>query len=151
MLLEVLIAFVIVVLCAIPLIYPHTAMLKAQNQFVRKMELDHAVNLLYGHVVEKLYLNKFNWNDINMTAFDVTDEMLKEAHYDKPLQYQGSFAFIEENHKPKEIGNYNLYQYNLVFTFIPNELKNKKELKPEDKLTYRYTVFLVRDLRGPGG
>ena len=151
LLLEVLIAFIIVVFCAIPLVYPHTAMLKAQNQFVRKMELDHAVNLLYGNILEKLYLNKLNWTDINQTTFDITDEMWKEAHYNKPLFYKGTFAFVEEKHKPKKIENYNLFQFKLVFTFIPKELeKGKEELKQANKINYTYTVFIVRDLRVPG-
>lgn len=148
-LLEVLIAFALVALCAIPLIYPHTAMLKAQNQFVRELELDHAVNLLYGNVVEKLYLNKINWNDINHTTFEITESMLKEAGYDKPLGYKGKFAFIEEKHKPKKLGNYNLFKYNLIFTFIPNEnLKSGGEAQEKNKRQFKYIVFIVRNLRG---
>jgi len=150
MLLEVLIAFVIVAFCALPLIYPHTAMLKAQYQFVRKMELDHAVNLLYGNVLEKLYLNKLNWTDINQTTFEITDAMLREAHYEKPLAFKGSYAFIEEKHKPKAMGNYNLFKFNLVFTFLPVEYQNsKEETKEANKIVYKYKVFIVRDLRGP--
>jgi hypothetical protein len=147
MLLEVLIAFALVVLCAIPLIYPHTAMLKAQYQFVSKLELDHAVNLLYGNVLEKLYLNKLNWTDITQNPMEVTEEMLKEAHFLKPLPYQGTYTFIEDDHRPKKIGPYNLFQFTLVFSFISTALKKEsEEIKQKNKIEYRYKVFLVRDL-----
>lgn len=151
-LLEVLIAFAIVVLCALPLIYPHSVMLREQHQFVRELELDHAVNLLYGNIAEKLYLNKINWPDLNNNTFEISEAMLKEAHYDKPLGFKGSFAFIEEKHKPKKIGNYNIFKFNLVFTFIPNEyLKSDDKIKEKNKRVFKYIVFIVRDLRAPGG
>lgn len=151
MLLEVLIAFAIVALCAIPLILPHAVMLKAQRQFVRKMELDHAVNLLYGNALEKLYLNKINWTDIILqNPFEITSETLREAHYDKPLSYSGSYHFMEDKHKPEKLGNYNLFQFTLLFSFLPNEFKNSKdEVKQKNKVDYKYKVFIVRDLRPP--
>lgn len=152
MLLEVLIAFAIVALCAIPLISPHAVMLKAQRQFVRKMELDHAVNLLYGNVLEKLYLNKINWTELTLqNPFEITPDLLKEAHYDKPFGYSGSYVFTEDKHKPEKLGNYNLFQFTLRFTFLPDEFKNSKdELKQKNTLEYKYKVFIVRDLRPPG-
>jgi hypothetical protein len=67
-LLEVLIAFALIALCVLPLIYPHVAIYKAQNKFARKLELDHVVNLLYGKVLEKLYMNTIPWADLAQTT-----------------------------------------------------------------------------------
>ena len=63
-LLEVLIAFALIVLCVLPLIYPHVAMFKSQKAFIRKVELDHVVNLLYAKILEKLYMNSIPWQEL---------------------------------------------------------------------------------------
>lgn len=70
LLLEVLIAFALVTLCAIPLIYPHTAIYRAQREFVSKIELDHEVNLIYVDLLQKLHRNEIPLADIrNETLF----------------------------------------------------------------------------------
>lgn len=149
-LLEVLIAFVLIALCVLPLIYPHIAIYKQQLEFSRKLELDHLVNLLYGRVLEKLYMNTIPWHDIPQTTFEVDDALLKEVQYDKPMVYAGTFTFGEgePRFKPKDPSEYTLYLYPLTFNFIPKELKNTPgKVKESDIIKYRYDVFLVRDLR----
>jgi hypothetical protein len=151
-LLEVLIAFALIALCVLPLIYPHVAVYKAQNKFARKLELDHVVNLLYGKVLEKLYMNAIPWTDLAQTTFPVDEGILKEVLYDKTFYYTGSYNFSEEppRFKPKDPGPYSLYLYQLTFNFIPNELaKEPDKIKETDRIKYKYDVFVVRDLRGP--
>lgn len=150
-LLEVLIAFALIALCVLPLIYPHVAIYKAQNKFVHRLELDHAVNLLYGKVMEKLYMNTISWADLTQTTFPIDEGVLKEAQYDKPLYYTGSYNFTEHppRFKPKDPGPYSLYLYKLTFNFVPNELaKEPSKIKETDRIKYQYDVFVVRDLRG---
>lgn len=151
-LLEVLIAFALIALCVLPLIYPHVAIYRDQSKFAHKLELDHAVNLLYGKVLEKLYMNTIPWNELAQTAFPVDDALLHEIGYDKRLFYQGSYNFFDEppKFKPKDPASpYSLYLYKLTFTFIPIELaKTPEKVKDTDKIKYRYDVFVVRDLRG---
>lgn len=139
LLLEALIAFILVVACLIPLIYPHVAIYRSQNEFIRKMELDHAVNLLYGNVLEKLYLNKITWSQLTQESFDIDDELLKEAGVTKPLAFKGKFMFQKEAEKSKEDGSLGLFKFILTFKFEP--LKGDKQ-----PLTFEYNVFLIREL-----
>jgi len=149
-LLEVLIAFALIVLCVLPLIYPHVAIYKAQNTFVRKIELDHVVNLLYGRVLEKLYMNTIPWNDLAQTTFHVDGELLKEVQFNKPFYFTGSYNFFEtpSKFKPKKPENYSLHLYKLTFNFVPIEFaKGSNDVKESNLIKYQYDVFVVRDLR----
>lgn len=151
-LLEVLIAFVLITLCVIPLIYPHIAIYKDQIKFTHKLELDHAVNLMYGKIIEKLYLNTISWNELTHATFPVDEGFLTEIRYNKPFFYQGSYTFSEKppTFKPKDpTSPYFLYLYKLTFRFIPVELaKTPEKIKESDILKYHYTIFVVKDLRG---
>ena len=158
-LLEVLIAFALVALCVLPLIYPHVAMFKAQNTFIRKVDLDHVVNLLYAKILEKLYMNSIPWNDIEQTVFPVDAGLLGEIQYDKPLYFSGSYNFSEPwpvtdpkypypVFKPNTPGPYSLYLFKLTFNFLPQEFaKATDEVKQQNNIKYQYNVFVVRDQR----
>jgi hypothetical protein len=152
-LLEVLIAFALVAMCVLPLIYPHVAMLKSQNAFIRKVELDHTVNLIYARVLEKLYANTIPWGELGQTVFPVDNALLNEIPYQKPFYFIGSYNFFEvpPRFKPKDPGDYSLYLYKLTFNFLPVEYaKASDEVKKKQALKYQYDVFVVRDLRKPG-
>lgn len=149
MLLEAMIAFALVVLCAIPLIAPHTAMLKAQRQFIRKIDLDNAVNLLYASVLEQLYLNTIGWNELTHRTFPIYKEDLQRLGFGNALGYEGSYQFHEVRHKPNdENAPYFLYLFKLTFSFLPDELsKATDDVKEKNTLKYIYEVFVVRDKR----
>jgi hypothetical protein len=149
-LLEVLIAFALIALCILPMMYPHVAIYKAQNKFIHKVELDHVVNLLYGKILEKLYMNTINWNDLEQTTFPVDAEILKEIQFDGSFYYTGSYNFFEKppRFKPKNQESYSLYLYRLTFNFIPIEFaKASNEVKESNLIKYHYDIFVVRDLR----
>lgn len=150
MLLEAMIAFALVVLCALPLLAPHAAMLKAQHQFIRKVDLDHVVNLLYASVLEQLYLNTIGWNDLMQNSFPIAKEDLQKLGYPN-VYYEGSYNFIEvkPRYKPTDVNaDYALFLVTLTFNFIPSELAGKgADVKDKNTLKYRYEVFLVRDRR----
>jgi hypothetical protein len=152
-LLEVLIAFVLVAMCVLPLIYPHIAIYKAQKSMVDKAELDHVVNLLYAKILENLYLNVFSWHELEQATFQVDSAMLEEIQFDKPFPFTGSFNFNETPtlHKPKKLpALYSLYLFKLTFHFLHNEYKNASdEIKKKKTTNYTYDVFVVRDLE-PG-
>ena len=144
LLLEVLIAFAIVATCALPLIYPQIAIYKAQKQFEQKVDLDHAVNLLYGEILRRLYLNEIPWADLQGKATTIDEEMLRRAGVELTTSsYTGFFKFTEINHKPKLASPYSLWLFNLSFTFSPKRSLNS--LKP---VHYEYKVFIVRNLSG---
>lgn len=150
-LLEVLIAFVLIVLCILPLIYPHVAIYKSQNRLVKQIELDHAVNLLYAKILEKLYLNSIRWGDIESRVFSIDEPMLKEAGFNHSLHYIGSYNFFEEKplFKPKKKGApLSVHLLTLTFNFLPKEYENATdEIKKDKTLKYKYEVFVARDLR----
>lgn len=151
LLLEALIAFALVALCVIPLIYPHVGMLKAERRFVRTVELDHVVNLLYADILEKLYLNKIGINDLFQVSYEVDETALRNSGYTKPFPFFGSYKFTDKKHKPKQAGPYGLYLVQLNFTFLPKEFSNANpKIKEENTLEYEYEIFLVRDQRPPG-
>lgn len=146
LLLEVLIAFAIIVLCIFPLIYPHAAMAKAQKEFVQKVQLDHAVTLLYGQIYQDLLTNKIEWPDIiNKRRFEVTPEDLQKFIPDY-LPYKGWYQFELKSQKPPQFQDKTAYIYFLKFTFEPIKIskKNQKNSKP---LEYIYQVFILRDLK----
>lgn len=150
MLLEAMIAFALVVLCALPLLAPHAAMLKAQRQFIRKVDLDHVVNLLYASVLEQLYLNTIGWNDLMQNTFPIAKEDVQKLGFPN-VNYEGSYNFIEvkPRFKPNDVdANYSLFLVTLTFNFIPSELTAASaEVKKANTLKYSYEVFLVRDRR----
>lgn len=149
MMLEAMIAFALVVLCAIPLIAPHTAMLKAQRQFIRKIDLDHAVNLLYASVLEQLYMNTIGWNELLHRPFPILKEDLQRLGLSAALGYEGSYQFHVKEQKPKdENAPYKLYLFTLTFQLIPDEFSKKADdIKEKNTLRYTYEVFVVRDRR----
>lgn len=148
MMLEAMIAFALVVLCALPLIAPHTAMLKAQRQFIRKVDLDHTVNLLYASVLEQLYMNTIGWSDL-MRPFPIHKEDLERLGFSNGLGYEGSYQFQIESRKPKDENSpYMLYLFNLTFHLIPEALsKATDDVKRDNAQIYTYKVFIVRDRR----
>jgi hypothetical protein len=145
MLLEVLIAFALIVLCALPLIAPHVGLLKVQHQFLRKVDLDHAINLLYGSVLEQLYMNSIGWADLMQNQFPIPEQEFQR------LGYFGSYNFNEvaPTYKPRDPeAPYALYRLTLTFNFIPLEFaRASDEIKQKNTLKYRYEVFVVRDRR----
>lgn len=151
LLLEVLIAFTLIIFCLVPLIQPHVLMLKAQRSFIQKIEVDHLVNLLYAHIYEKLLKNEIPWQSIQAkTVFSVDEALLREVNYLKPLPYVGSYQFQEIKHKPKTTDpTFTLYLLRLTFTFLPNELVSRGNLTLEEikKNSYEYQIFVSRQLK----
>lgn len=151
LLLEVLIAFAIIVLCIFPLIYPHAAMARAQRQFIKKIELDQAVSHLFAQVYQDLLTNKIEWRDIeSKRQFEVSSKDLEKFNNNKSMPYKGSYHFEEVIHKPKSDTPPETiaYIYNLVFDFDPlNETKKIKGGNEKNPLEYKYKIFILRDLR----
>lgn len=64
LLLEVLIAFFLVALCALPLMQPQFAMLKAERAFINGVTLDRLVNQFYAELLQKFYRGEVPWASI---------------------------------------------------------------------------------------
>lgn len=151
LLLEVMIAFAIILLCIFPLLYPHVMIAKAQKEFIQKIELDHAVTLLFGQVYQDLLSNKIEWRDIEgMRKFDVSDEELKKYNQDRFLPFKGSYRFKKIKQKPPASQNpeatANLYEITFSFAKL-NTLKNKLTKSKNNTSKYVYQVYILRDIR----
>jgi len=134
LMLEVLIAFALIVLCALPLIYPHIGMIKAQKELINKSSLNHFVNLQYVTILEKLHRNEIPLNDIeNGKIFSIDQENLKEIPGYKVQGYTATFQFIKQRHKARNDQGFTVYLATLQLKFTP-----KKGDKP---LSYEYEVF----------
>ncbi len=127
LLLEVMISFALVVLCALPLIYPHTYILRMQREFIQEIELDHYVNNNYAELTEMLYKNQVPWEVIS------GKRTLPLNPPDIPVT--GTLQFEEKKHKPDEAPTYGVYLFEITYTFT-NGLK------------YTYNLMLVRDIPG---
>jgi len=135
-LLEVMIAFALIVLCIIPLIYPHVFILKTQRDFIKKIAVDHIVNLHYADLVEKMYKNEIPWDEIMQEApIPIGKDKIKQLMGEGSFPYEGSYRFIEIKHKPNEEAPKMVYLMNLKYQFI----------KKEEILTYDYEVVLVKN------
>lgn len=125
LLLEVMIAFALIVLCALPLIYPHTFILRSQKEFIQEIQLDHYVNAHYAELVEALYKNQIPW--------DVISGQRTLPLNPSKLPFKGTLKFEELKSKPDDSPSYTVYLFEITYTFT-NELK------------YVYHLMLIRDL-----
>jgi hypothetical protein len=143
LLLEVLIAFVLVVLCVIPLIYPHVYMVKLEKEFIGSIDADHVANALYAQLYEKLQKNEIPWDKLlDKTPVVVDDAVITEINNGRALPYKVSYQFEELNHKPKTPQPLSVYLFKVTYLFNP-----KIEKSNEDKsLKYSYQVFIARNL-----
>lgn len=137
-LLEVMIAFALVVLCAIPLIYPHVFILRAEKQFVAEAALDHQVNLLYAEVMEKLYQNAIPLEEILEG---------KEIPVGTLLSFTGSYHFEVVKKKESSEKKHNAYLLRLVFQFTPE--KGVFVEKSSAPITFEYLIPLEKGTAAP--
>lgn len=146
MLLEVLIAFALIVLCALPLIYPHVFILRSEKKFVSTVELDHFVNLLFVNMMQKLYQNEIPWSVIEEgKPQPIEESMMQTIGSGEDLPFDGSYRFKVARKKVSKDENHAAYVFDLIFTFIP-----KKGAFPEkvtDKYVYEYKVVVERKIK----
>lgn len=144
-LLEVMIALALIALCVLPLLAPHAFLLKQQKQFISTIELDHAVNLLYADMLEKLHKQEIPWQGIQEgTVFPIDESAYKRINYDKTLPFTGTFRFEDIKHKINEKEQWGVHLLKLIFTFVPTQqltgAESEKKIKP---LEYSYQVFVT--------
>jgi|GEM_PF-1735476 len=145
LLLEVMIAIALIVMAAIPLIYPHLYLLRTQRHFMDKVELDHVVNLHFVDVMEKLYNNQISWAAVlNELDFPITEEELEQYSGNKRFPFKGSYRFKVQIFKPKgEAGAaLTLYLLDLDYLFTPTNQSSAID----NQLKYHYDLFVVRDI-----
>lgn len=148
-LLEVLIAFALVALCALPLIFPHVFILRSEKKFTASVELDHATHLLYAYLLERLYQNDIPWADIETgKELPIDHTLFEAAGYKKSLPFNGSYKFTILKQRPPHPTDSAAYLFDLEFTFVPKyEFFLEKNAETDhDKIFYNYQVAIERKL-----
>lgn len=153
-LLEILIAFALVALCILPLIYPHVFILRSEKRFISTVELDHFVNLLYADRLQRLYQNEIPWQDVeNGKELPIDASILESMKYSGNLPFLGTYQFVDIRHKPRKPEDRTVYLFNLIFTFLPKpgfflekQAKTEEAIERE-KIIYKYQVAVERRLK----
>lgn len=142
-LLEVLIALTLIAMCALPLIYPHIFLLQAQRKFVKTIELDHYVNLMYGDVFQRMHTGDISWNQIqSKEEISIDDAMLMriQAHNLPKIGFKGSYHFGPPLRK-KAGPVWGAYVIPVIFKINPEATKTPSKL-----LSYEASVYVLRQL-----
>ena len=148
LLLEVLIAFALVVLAVLPLVYPHYYIYQQQRAFIDKIDLDIAVNLIYVKLMERLYKNEIPWTNIHSDReFPIDESFLEQVGYTKKFPYNGTYQF--HLIKTKKNPQYALNSVMLTLRFNPKIIKkdsNDHELQ-KNRMVYEYKVFIAQQFK----
>lgn len=140
-LLEVIIAFFIVSICAIPLLAPNIWMIEGERRFTFEIEAGHIANLLSLNFLEKLYYNQFSWEELNDIAVHPIPPALWEGI--RPMSgwpYTGTYSFQIEKSKPGQDNSQSFHLFFLNLFLLPNDTKEKK-------LHFKYEIFVERKLK----
>lgn len=90
LLLEVLVAFFLVALCAVPLIQPQFAMLKTEYSFVRGIALDRLVNRYYADLLVRFYRGEVPWLSVGTLEKPAVPESINDPAL-QALGFSGTY------------------------------------------------------------
>lgn len=144
-LLEVLIAFALIVMCIIPLISPHVNIHRAQVRFGDEVELDHVVSLLYGEMTRRMYRQEIPFQELLSPLEKFIDNaLIVGAGYAKPLPFRGTYRFEVLHRKGDDPPTKELLHLKLVYDFYPLSLPKdiKDEAKQKLKKTFSYEIVV---------
>jgi hypothetical protein len=153
LLMEILIAFSLVLMCAFPLLYPHFAMLKAEKEAIHTIELDRLVGFVYSDLIIKLYRNQIPWKEICQQDNTPSQPQDIDAKFqDNPslLQklretgYTGTYQLeqIEQCPKYKKKQNFRISHHLLkvIFSFKPSSKPTAKPIEFERHIYIKHEV-----------
>lgn len=123
LLLEVLIALVIVILCAYPLLSTHFFIYKTEKKFAKTAEAHRLVNSVFGYIVEQLYANKILWKDVlEQTIYPLTDKEKTSLGFPTDFPYDVAYQVTPMLKKGshtklrKKIGKAGLHDHLIIIT-----------------------------------
>lgn len=145
LLMEVVIAFTLVILCIIPLIAPHTFILKEQRKFIYQIDLDHFVNIFYAEFVEKMYRGQVDWNTLVSGAKNqIEHPLLEKIPNPEGGKYAASYWFEEIRKKPPKKAPRMFYVFRLHLLIEPEGSIEPSE-DNKNALRYYYDLFVVKE------
>lgn len=129
LLLEVLISFMLIVLCILPLLAPHVAIYKEQKQFINRIELNNRINLLYVDILEKMHKGEITLAEIiNQSSFSYPVTPSLNAIY--------TFSLAKEKKRNKEGFNVHLAKLEIL----------TQPIHGSASYTYEYLIFFASQL-----
>lgn len=115
LILEVMIAFVLIAFCALPLVHPHIVMVKGQKESINRMKIHHAANLIYVSVLEKMHKGDITLADIQgKKIFDISTDDLKGID-----GFKATYQFTAGKHKVRDDSGFTVHKATLLLNFIP--------------------------------
>lgn len=116
LLLEVLIALVLVTICAVPLLRPYLSLYMEEKAFLRDLDFDRSVNELHIDTIKKIYKHEsgeFSWED-----FDQESTAPIELNI-SGLKYKG-WRIIKSVSDVAKANTYRLLELRYTFAFSPH-------------------------------
>ena len=112
-------------------------MLKEEKRFVREIELNRAVDLIYGSILEQLHENKVAWDEMENKVWKEIDPSLMSHDKDlaKRMAYKGQYRISLDKHNTQK----NYFFSNIVMKFTP--LDPKAEIRE-----YTYSAVIQREI-----
>lgn len=80
-LLEVLIAFTLIILSLVPLLSPHVTYYRTQRKLTEMIRIDHAVSMWYASFYEKMLDGEISWEELPFDTFKPIEELPISASY----------------------------------------------------------------------
>lgn len=140
-LMEVMICFMLILFCLIPLIYPNYALYKERIKFADTIKVDHTVTLLYGNLLEQLYRREIPYEQITQSGtspLQINPEILSAQGINaSTFPYDISLTSKNALRKGQKNGSYIAHLIEFTYSF---QKKNSKE----PPLTFTYLVPLVK-------
>jgi len=127
LLLEVLIAFALVALCAIPLLAPQVGMIRSERRFLNEIEADRLANVIFTDIVEKMYQREISWEAL------FNQEEVPVNWVSHP-PYAITYRFVLKQGKPTKSDP----QYALFNLWVTMASK-------EETLTFEYEIFVEKE------
>jgi hypothetical protein len=139
LLLEVLIAFTIVTLCALPLIAPHSWMIKEESELLQDIEKDRYVNLIYSHIVEQMYANTIQWQTLANLGVPTKIDTSQIEGIPSNWPYKAFLTTKVALNKKGQDESQHFYYFSLIISLLHGEEPASQH--------YTYTVFVERKIK----
>ncbi len=140
-LMEVMISFILILFCMVPLIYPNMAIYKEQVKSNQKFELDHVITLLYGDLLEQIHKRIIPYEQITQKMFTPipigSESYINAGVNPSTFPYTGSLKARLVKRKGQKNGKYILNLVEFTYSF-------QRKHSEENPIEFTYIVPLVK-------
>lgn len=144
-LIEVLIAFLLISLSLIPIVYPYSRALLEEKKFSLNLKAEHDANLLFGRLIQDLHENKVPLGQIegNIKEIAIPMDKMQEAFIKPP--YPKAFLSFDSKYKPKSnsLGCI-LYFVKASYSVVYDDIVFFSKLAEKEKI-FSYSFTLLKE------